>query len=66
MDPDLPGLNRFNAMRAVAAGLQTRSLASTVADTLAWDRERLQEWPMKAGLAPEREREILAAWHAVG
>ena len=63
--PDLPGLNRFNATRAVAAGLQTRSLASTVADTLAWDRERLQEWPMNAGLAPEREREILAAWHAV-
>jgi hypothetical protein len=36
-----------------------------VADTLAWDRERPQEWPMKAGLAPEREREILIAWHAV-
>ena len=64
--PDLPGLNRFNATRAVAAGLQTRPLESTVADTLAWDRERPQEWPMKAGLAPEREREILAAWHAVG
>jgi hypothetical protein len=49
----------------MAAGLQTRSLASTVADTLAWDRERPQEWPMRAGLAPERERQILAAWHAV-
>jgi 2'-hydroxyisoflavone reductase len=49
----------------VAAGLQTRSLASTVADTLAWDGQRPQEWPMKAGLAPEREREILTAWHAV-
>ena len=63
--PDLPGLNRFNATRAVAAGLVTRPLASTVADTLRWDRERPQEWPMKAGLAPEREREILTDWHAV-
>ena len=63
--PELPGLNRFNATRAVAAGLETRSVASTVVDTLVWDRERPQEGPMKAGLATEREREILTAWHAV-
>jgi 2'-hydroxyisoflavone reductase len=62
--PDLPGLNRFNATRAMAAGLQTRSLASTVADTLAWDREREQTWPMGAGLMQEGEAELLAAWHA--
>jgi len=63
--PELPGLNRFNATRAVAAGLQTRSVESTVADTLAWDRQRPQEWPMGAGLTPDREAELLAAWHAV-
>ena len=62
--PDLPGLNRFNATRAVAAGLQTRSVESTVADTLAWDRERPQEWPMGTGLTPSRGAELLAAWRA--
>ena len=64
LDPQFPGLNRFNATRAVAAGLQTRAVANTVAETLAWDRERPQEWPMKAGLMPAREAELLADWHA--
>jgi 2'-hydroxyisoflavone reductase len=63
--PELPGLNRFNATRAVAAGLQSRSVASTISDTLAWDRERPQGWPMGAGLTPSREAELLTAWHAV-
>jgi len=62
--PEYPGLNRFNATRAVAAGLQTRSLASTVSDTLAWDRGREQTWPMEAGLTPGREAELVDAWHA--
>jgi 2'-hydroxyisoflavone reductase len=63
--PELPGLNRFNPTRAVAAGLQVRSVASTVADTLAWDRERLHSVPMRVGLTLGWEAEILAAWHAV-
>jgi len=62
--PEYPGFNRFDASRAVAAGLTTRDVDATVADTLAWDREREQVWPMGAGLAPERERELLADWHA--
>ena len=62
--PEFPGLNRFNAARAVAAGLQTRSLSSTVGDTFAWDREREQKWPMGAGLTREREADLLTAWHA--
>ncbi len=54
--------------RAVAAGLTFRPLATTAADALAWvneqpdaDRERLVG---AAGLAPEKERAVLAAWHA--
>jgi len=62
--PEFPGANRFDASRAVAAGLGTRSVAETVSDTLRWDRERKQRWPMGAGLAPDREAELLAAWHA--
>jgi 2'-hydroxyisoflavone reductase len=62
--PEYPGFNSFDASRAVAAGLETRSAEATVADTLAWDREREQGWPMKAGLHPDREAELLAAWRA--
>ena len=41
--------------RALAAGLTFRPLAETVRD--------VPEWTGKAGLAPERETELLAAWH---
>jgi 2'-hydroxyisoflavone reductase len=61
--PDLPGVNLSDVSRAMAAGLTARSADETVADTLAWDRERAQTWPMEAGLASERERELLDAWH---
>jgi nucleoside-diphosphate-sugar epimerase len=62
--PGLPNLHLFDTSRAVSVGLATRSLVDTVRDTLAWDRSREQTWPMDAGLAPDRERELLAAWHA--
>ena len=42
--------------RALAAGLSFRPLAETVRD--------VPEWTHTAGLAPEREAELLAAWHA--
>jgi 2'-hydroxyisoflavone reductase len=35
----------------------------TVRATLAWDRTRPADHTWKAGLAPERERAVLAAWH---
>ena len=45
--------------RAVAAGLTFRPLEETVKDTLAWDRTR-GDAALRAGLAPEREAELLA------
>ena len=42
--------------RALDAGLTFRPLAETVRD--------VPEWTATAGLAPEREAELLAAWHA--
>ena len=42
--------------RALAAGLTFRTLAETVRD--------VPEWTGKAGLTPEREADLLAAWHA--
>jgi 2'-hydroxyisoflavone reductase len=63
--PQLTGSMLYDSARAVAAGLRPRPLAETVADTLAWDRTRPQDVPLKAGLTPERERELLAAWRAL-
>lgn len=64
--PEEPGSHLFDPAHAIAAGLDHRPVAETVRDTLAWDRARAQEWPMKAGLSPEREADLIAAWHARG
>jgi len=52
--------------RAVAAGLAFRPLRETVRDTLDWFRGLPEERrsKLRAGLSPEREAEVLAAWHA--
>ncbi|NJO12707.1 MAG: epimerase, partial [Gammaproteobacteria bacterium] len=41
-----------------------RPLGDTVRDTLAWhlSRPAEQQAKLKAGISPEREREVLAAW----
>jgi 2'-hydroxyisoflavone reductase len=58
------GFGRFNCRQAIAAGLTFRPLAATVRATLEWDASRPQAAPRQNGLRPEREAEILAAWHA--
>ncbi len=45
--------------RALAAGLTFRPPVETARDTLAWKSSD----PLKAGLKPEREAELLTAWH---
>ncbi len=54
--------------RAVEAGLTYRPLADTALDTLRYHESRPEEERnnMQAGLSPEREREVLAAWHERG
>jgi 2'-hydroxyisoflavone reductase len=51
--------------RSVAAGLTFRPLAETALDTLRWHQGRPEEERnnMQAGIDPERERQVLAAWH---
>lgn len=51
---------------AIAAGLTFRPLVETVRDTLEWHKDLPAErrGTLRAGLGPEREREVLAAWHA--
>jgi 2'-hydroxyisoflavone reductase len=62
-----PGVFASDVGAARAAGLRWRPLAVTVADTWAWQRAVAGGWRSPdgtPGLAPERERELLAAWHA--
>lgn len=57
----------IDVSRAEAAGLTTRSLRSTVADTLAWFREtRDADAGLKAGLKPAMEKALLAALSSRG
>ena len=63
-DESMAGLERVDVSRAIAAGLTFRSLGDTVRDTLAWVRTLPPDRERKAGLTPQREAELLAAWDA--
>ncbi|MDQ6938815.1 MAG: NAD-dependent epimerase/dehydratase family protein [Verrucomicrobiota bacterium] len=59
------GLSRTSIQKALAEGLTFRPLDVTARDTLAWFKTQPTERQakLKAGLTPEREKEVLAAWH---
>ena len=48
--------------RAISAGLTFRPASETIRDVLEWDRARAETEPA-AGLKPQKERELLLAWH---
>jgi 2'-hydroxyisoflavone reductase len=58
-DPDWVAWARVDVSKAIGAGLQFRPIEDTVAATLAHT-----EVVPGIGLGPEREAELLAAWHA--
>jgi 2'-hydroxyisoflavone reductase len=51
--------------KALATGLTFRPTADTLRDTVAWFKTLPPERQAKmgAGVTPEREKEVLAAWH---
>ena len=63
---DTAGASRRRNQKAIAAGLSFRPLAETAADTLAWWKALPAERQSKlrAGIAPDREAQVLAAWTA--
>ncbi|UCC27165.1 MAG: NAD-dependent epimerase/dehydratase family protein [Gemmatimonadales bacterium] len=66
--PPLPGREgyaRFDLTPEVERGLTFRPLAVTAQDTLEYHFARPQEeqWPLRAGITPEREAQVLAEWH---
>ncbi|HEX3228517.1 MAG TPA: NAD-dependent epimerase/dehydratase family protein [Pyrinomonadaceae bacterium] len=57
-----------NINKALKHGLTFRSLSDTTQATLEWFRKQTPERQikMRAGIKPQREAEVLAAWHASG
>ncbi len=63
--PDPAGAPVVTNAKAVANGLRFRPLSVTALDTLAWFASLPAERQanLRIGLSPEREAELLAAWH---
>lgn len=63
---DSAGFARISIAKALSKGLTFRSLPDTTQATLDWFRAQPAERQAKlrAGIKPEREVEVLAAWHA--
>lgn len=59
-DAAMSGMMGTSIARALAKGLAFRPLEDTIADTLAWAKTRPADHSWKAGLAREREAELLA------
>jgi len=62
---DDAGFAQIDCRRAIGKGLTFRPVEDTVQDTLAWWKTLPEErrGKLKAGLKPEREVEVLKAWH---
>jgi 2'-hydroxyisoflavone reductase len=58
--PETLGFSQVSIAKALADGLAFRSAQATAADTLAWAASRPAGHPWRAGLAPEKEAELLA------
>jgi 2'-hydroxyisoflavone reductase len=62
---EMGGMGRTSIAKALAKGLTFRPLEVTARDTLAWFKTLPEDRQaqLKAGLKPEREKEVLEAWH---
>jgi 2'-hydroxyisoflavone reductase len=63
---DTLGFSLVNVQKAISKGLTFRSIGDTTKATLEWFHKQTPERQAKlrAGLTPERETAVLAAWHA--
>ncbi len=58
--PEMIGFSQVSIAKAMADGLAFRPARDTAADTLAWAATRPADYAWRAGLAPEKEAELLA------
>ena len=63
-EPDSVGFGDISIARALATGLEFRSLRETIHDTHVWVQARPADHVWRAGISAEREAELLRAWHA--
>jgi 2'-hydroxyisoflavone reductase len=61
-EPIAKGFFTYSNRKALADGLTFRPLADTVRDALDWAQSRPADHEWRAGMAAEREAELLAAW----
>jgi 2'-hydroxyisoflavone reductase len=63
---DETGFSQISVKKAVSKGLTFRSVPETAQATLEWFRKQPAERQatLRAGIKPEREKEVLALWHA--
>jgi nucleoside-diphosphate-sugar epimerase len=61
VDPEWLGFNARDSAKARHAGLRTRPLHQTLADTLEWELNRQSGRARQAGLSDDDERELLTA-----
>jgi nucleoside-diphosphate-sugar epimerase len=64
VEPGWEGWSTRTGAAAVAAGLRHRDRAEVVADVLAYERAEGLDRPRRAGLSPQREQDLLAAFRA--
>lgn len=57
-------MNETGVDKAKHDGLTTRPLADTVRDLLEWENAQTNTEPSRHGLAEDKERSVLQAWHA--
>jgi 2'-hydroxyisoflavone reductase len=62
---EMQGFSTLNCEKAIQKGLTYRPLVETIEATLVWERTRPAEYELRAGLKPEREQAVLAAWHTL-
>lgn len=56
---DDAGVAHVDISKALQAGLNFTPLAQTIQDIYDWETERPDDYELKAGLKPEREKELL-------
>jgi 2'-hydroxyisoflavone reductase len=63
--PETAGFSAYDCTKAIEAGLTFRSLADTARDTLEWWKSLPEDRKgLRTGIDPEKEANILRAWHA--